>query len=433
MLERAALERLDTVDWAGLTHAYGYAADVPGQIRLLLSADPDVRAKGLGELYGNIFHQGTRYEASAHAVPFLLETLTDPETPDRASILGLLTCLAVGYGEEYLPAGYPIAEHRAAAVGGEDLLAAGRAYTDEDDEDVEDEEEDDWETEPALFAYMQTLDPDDDGRLGAYVALAAYDAVRAGLPLIRSLAADADAGVRTAAVHVLAWFPEAAAESRPVLVAAADDPDPAVAATALVALALLDSAEKDPFRGVWGVVPPQETGQVLESALDDPRDLVRWGAAIGLARFRGGDAGPGAAAELHGWVGRDGGPHEAVPFLDGDLRGYAARSLPLLGEAYADGSFAALLARLPRVSGIEALPVAETLLEMVFPDPLPAGTPFSDLDERQRRLVIALAGSPATWRLDGMAFGNFSMLVGGHGLPSDPEAMSHYITGAEPA
>ena len=33
-----ALEKLDSVDWAGLKHAYGSAADVPDLIRALASS-----------------------------------------------------------------------------------------------------------------------------------------------------------------------------------------------------------------------------------------------------------------------------------------------------------------------------------------------------------------------------------------------------------
>jgi hypothetical protein len=52
------LDGLDRVNWARLNHAYGSAADVPGHIRALRSADASQRADALWQLYGNIFHQG---------------------------------------------------------------------------------------------------------------------------------------------------------------------------------------------------------------------------------------------------------------------------------------------------------------------------------------------------------------------------------------
>ncbi|MFI7148658.1 HEAT repeat domain-containing protein [Nonomuraea sp. NPDC050022] len=319
------LASLDTIDWADLTHAYGRAKDVPDQIRALRSPDPGIRDKALHSLYGNIFHQGTRFEASAHAVPFLLELVADPETPDRPAVLHLLTQLAIGYGEQLLPSGYPLDDHRAVAAGGDLLLAAGKQFTDdEDEEDEEDEEEDDdWGEDVALFQYLQTLEPADEERLFAYFALMAYDAVGAGLPMFRDLLADADAPVRAAAAYALAWYPEERAASLPPLLRVAADEHPAVAATALVAIGLLSPS---------GVTPSQETAPVLDAALNDPRDVVRWGAAIAQARLRGAEADGRVAEELLGWIGRDAAAHEGIAFNDGDLRGYAALALRDLGD-----------------------------------------------------------------------------------------------------
>ena len=91
------LEGLDHVDWANLYHAYGPATDVPGLIRALASPNPEARERARDRLYLNIWHQGTRWQASAYAVPFLLELLGDPATPDRLPILHLLLALALGY------------------------------------------------------------------------------------------------------------------------------------------------------------------------------------------------------------------------------------------------------------------------------------------------------------------------------------------------
>src|SRR5690349_20464965 len=110
------LAGLSHVAWAELEHAYGSAADVPHLIRALASPDPQERENARWGLYGNIFHQGTRYQASAYAVPFLLELLADPAMPDRVDILTLVTLLAIGYDESWLPDGFPIASYRQHAV-----------------------------------------------------------------------------------------------------------------------------------------------------------------------------------------------------------------------------------------------------------------------------------------------------------------------------
>jgi hypothetical protein len=102
------LEGLDAVDWSSLRHAYGPATDVPEQIRALRSDDPARREWARDKLFGNIFHQGGSYEASAYAAPFLAELAADANTEERDSIVSLLDCIAVGYDEYVLPKGpYP--------------------------------------------------------------------------------------------------------------------------------------------------------------------------------------------------------------------------------------------------------------------------------------------------------------------------------------
>jgi hypothetical protein len=151
----ALLAGLDDVPWRSLHHAYGPATDVPGQLSALLAPDAPTRERALHQLYGNIWHQGTVYEASSHAVPFLIKLVAYPGTPDRASILYLLAALA---GD-----GAPSAE----------------------------------------------ADPTER---------AAHDAVGATLPLYLSLLDPAhDTDLRAAAIAVVAAFPERAAESVPPL------------------------------------------------------------------------------------------------------------------------------------------------------------------------------------------------------------------------
>ena len=99
------LEGLEAVNWAALRHAYGSAENVPWLLRQLRSADPKVRNDALSELYSTIVHQGTRYSATAPAVPFLVELATAPDTHDRAWLVNLLAYAAVGYDRASLPDG----------------------------------------------------------------------------------------------------------------------------------------------------------------------------------------------------------------------------------------------------------------------------------------------------------------------------------------
>lgn len=275
------LDGLDDIDWARLGHAYGAADDVPGQLRALLSPDPASRDEALADLYTNVFHQGSRFEASAYAVPFLLEMLGDPATPDPAAVLGLLSVLAVGYDEGVLPEGFPVAEYRRAAEGGRELLAAKPPpWTGEDES----------KKEYVEYAYVESLSAADQGRLWAYVELATYDAVRAGVPVFRTLLEHSEPGVRAVAAYTLAWFSEEADGSVAALGRAIDAArapggasTPGEVATMLVASGLLGAAPDVRW-------------------LTDPRPLVRWAAAIGRVRVLGAETDPATVDELLRWA-----------------------------------------------------------------------------------------------------------------------------------
>lgn len=90
------LHDIDEMDWSRLHHAYGEASDVPGLLRGLASEDEDIRMEALYGLCGTIWHQGSIYEASPHAVPFLLEMLESPEVPEKTGIVLLVAELADG-------------------------------------------------------------------------------------------------------------------------------------------------------------------------------------------------------------------------------------------------------------------------------------------------------------------------------------------------
>lgn len=87
---------LDAVPWSELSHAYGQASDVPGLIRALVSENHDDRQEALYQLLGNVWHQGTIYEASSYVVPFLVRMLRTPSTPDRSIVAMILAAIASG-------------------------------------------------------------------------------------------------------------------------------------------------------------------------------------------------------------------------------------------------------------------------------------------------------------------------------------------------
>jgi hypothetical protein len=221
---RVVLTDLDEVDWAGLTHAYGPADDVPELLRDLAGGDDDA----LYALYGNIWHQGTVYEATAYAVPFLIEILDAPDA-GRSGVLGLLTSIADG--RSYLDV------HRS-------LLPRSEQDTDE----VADQ-----------IAIELTS------------VRAAVDAVGAGLATyLRLLDTDADETVRAAATQPM---PACGASAVPALErVVADDASPLVRAAAILAL----SACRAPVHGyLTDPSPlPRVMAAVLVLATGDADDAV---------------------------------------------------------------------------------------------------------------------------------------------------------------
>lgn len=97
----SALSELARVAWRDLAFAYDYR-DQPGltyDIEATLRALADVYwDDALDEAYSNITHQGTVYEATAYAVPFIAALAAGPEiTPRlRLSLLALLAEIALG-------------------------------------------------------------------------------------------------------------------------------------------------------------------------------------------------------------------------------------------------------------------------------------------------------------------------------------------------
>lgn len=90
------LDGLHDIRWEEISHAYGSAKDTPWHIRSLTSFDAGVRELALDELFGTIWHQGTVYEATSYAVPFLILLLIHPKTEDKEGILHLLSACATG-------------------------------------------------------------------------------------------------------------------------------------------------------------------------------------------------------------------------------------------------------------------------------------------------------------------------------------------------
>lgn len=142
------VRELESVDWNNLEHAFGYSADVPDLVVGLWSSDAEDH---LWALWERIAHQGTRYSATAPAVPFLVTAALDPLVTVRKLVVELIGFCALGHVDHVL----------------------------------------DW---PRQYAHQSTP-----------AEVAAWDAVTDDHPRLRLLLSDQDPAVNQAALAVLVW------------------------------------------------------------------------------------------------------------------------------------------------------------------------------------------------------------------------------------
>jgi hypothetical protein len=366
-------EALNRIDWNGLKHAHGRAGGLPDLLRALWSADRRERRSAYESLEEDLHHQLTRYQASAPAVPFIIDVVADESALDRHLALRLLSDLAVGDESAWLTDGSTVEQlrrevDRKAGMTVEelenDLAEWVAAEPDEASRRAREE----------TAEFLDVVEFRDAERW----ELAAYNAVRAGVAVFAEALKSADPLVRTGAAHVLGWFAEERSVIMPHLVRLlTTESDTSVAATASIAAGLLGGDDPALLAA-------------LESRLDSRDPAQRWAAAIALARLSP-SPGPRAVHELHDCV-RNGDRTPAVPYENGDMSVLAALSLAYVADNVAPDRIDVLLERLSRMPlGPEAIPIGQTIIKIAFPDgPLPEGTTFADLSGDQRRLAVVL-------------------------------------------
>lgn len=89
---------IHSIPWSDLKHAHGDAEDVPHLLMDLVHEDESTRQAALYELFGNVWHQGTVYEATSYVVPYLVNIIKSSQSTDRESVAGLLAAIANGVG-----------------------------------------------------------------------------------------------------------------------------------------------------------------------------------------------------------------------------------------------------------------------------------------------------------------------------------------------
>lgn len=383
-----ALNLLEQTDWASLKHAYGSAADVPDQIRCLTSDDKETRDKALWHLYGNIFHQGTRYQASPYAVPCLYALLSDPSTPARHDIVELLVAIAIGYTEYYIPDGFPVEDFRRKM---DDHM---RNLTDEEREDAE------------------------EFGVGPQVELDCYDAVARQLPLLVELTKSELPELRRAAIYALAWFPEFKAQSITAIYEVLDTHSQVLDIVhCLLALALISK------NGGTSV-------ETLASFLKHSSIAVRGAAAIAAAQNI-------QQAEIIDLLLQTTISADAVEndfkdgkllFNEGDLPTYAGQVL-----LHADsGNYPRIVQAMENVlmqvkNPQSALTTVSTMLNMILVENGELIHKAAlDLQDWQRQGLKTIA-EYGPWKIRGMINVNFSLMMNRFGLPGSQKDLSAYL------
>lgn len=330
------LERLDDVPWADIEHAYGPAEDVPGLLRGLIAPDERAREKALSDLYGNAFHQGTRFPAAPHVIPFLIEIAASPAIPGRGALLGY-------WG--HLIAGYFSVQERPTWGDGE------RAYSCGEPQEA------------------------DDGDSYAQVLHRVYRESLPGHRLLLGLLDDEDFAVRAGAAWVLACLPTVGRKSISALEARVGV-EPSGHVRAAIAFALGELGAARPLRRMLA---------------DDPSDAARCMAACELARLEPEDV------PIEPLLRFASGPIEGypdIPGAGGKSTGDAAFAISLLPHEARQAAIPALCAQLGRSRSFDIIPLVRSLLSAAFP---PRDAPLDTLTDLQRDVLERLVATATPW------------------------------------
>lgn len=361
------LDGLDAISWQDLSHAYGPADDVPQLLRALAEGKCSAE-DAVGEFWGNIWHQGTVYEASAYAVPFLLELVQEEKIADREWLLMLLDSLASG--SSYLDV------HGAMPEQADREFQAGR------------EQEINW-------------------------VRAAHEAVAKGIPVYLSLLQNERFQIRTVAACLLSHFPESAGETLNVLRSSlSSETQSDVQASLMLCLGRLGDRDAG-------------TSRALETALQtDKANPRRLAAALALLWRDKSKAAPAAIQVVEDVLAHWERFSASYVFSAWDISAYPGQilyeALFLLGLEKAVNSLLNVLAQIEAPSEV----LIDTLVVSSFPEARDSIVIFETLTPIQHRILIALLKAEPAWDEDEWTMGFLAKL---YGLPESREALKRLM------
>lgn len=343
------LEELDTINWQQITHAYGPADDVPKQIRALAYSNEEARKKAMHELNDNICHQGAVYEATAYAVPFLIELLHQERVQRREAILVLLVNIAQGYSYiDYL----------------QNLELFQQIYQ----EEVQSNE---WQV---------ILDQELSWRQKA------YEAVCKGVPIYLELIGHSDPALRAAAAYTVAMFQaDDGTITQHLWEVLSKEEDTVTQASIILALGV-----------------PKNTKLPIQTHLTDllhhtTDALIKTTAAMSLVRLAQQEAPHVAVVALVEAITYSESLNEKYRQLPWAREGVivdVSMHLQLLGGSVAEFAVPALVQMLDSTSPYEAYIIAETVRYLVFQDTsVSEGIQFHEPNDLQQFALTAIKDS----------------------------------------
>jgi hypothetical protein len=335
------LDNLDSIPWANLEHAYGSAADVPALLRELLIPDPKVRGNALSALYSNVFHQGTRYPATAYVIPFLIEMCASVEVPDRYDLLRFWGSLIAGYFSV-----------RARPCWG-------------DGEQIH------------LYGEVREI-KDDDGSAAALHNV--YRESLKGHALLVNLLMDEDPTLRAGAAWVLACLPTRALESGPRLTTQVHSEESGWV-RAVMAFAL---GELSVVTELWRILS------------EDTFAGARCMAACELARV---SADESLIEPLLGFIATPIEEYEDIPGAGGKSAGDAAFSITKLPLETQRRALPTICDCLDHARSIDTLPLVYAIISAAFPQ---REAPLTDLDSLQTSVLRRMVNTTELWHISNL-------------------------------
>lgn len=363
-------KQLAAIDWSRVSHAYGPADDVPDLLRAVADGTRGERKKAFHTLYGNIFHQGTRYPASAKAATCLIELLRRNKQPDLVEILVLLNHLAVGYQESFLETGFDFTDREVKKAWGRN--AFGRSYV----------------------------------------------AVREGSDVYLDLLEHDDAQVRGAAAFLLAFLRETAATTVPRLQTRIATESNAIAqGSMLIAIGMLSMVAKEDVDLAIFHKP------ISNSAKSRHKRLLRSSAAIGLSYCEPREVDDNVMAVLEAATSDSELTDTKLPWNNGNLASLAGIMIGRVGQQSGQDVLPGLLAALKAAKdGNAGSQAAETLLGHCFePRELPRRIP-TELTAQQMGVLRAIHDADKAHR-----FGNMNSMLEAYGLPWPRDLFSVFL------